>query len=357
MDERGRHQSVSTELAVVRRELAQERRVGAESRAALTGVEELRNEARQLQERNEELRAQAKTTQDEMRRTMDHYEQIIAERLRAEQGLCKERDDREEEAGGLRGDVARVRAEARELQMEQERLQRALAVAREQAEHAEEIQRQLHSSQDEVRGYHAGREQIHKELERVSGTFRDDTFAQDRRSAERETALEDRNSEIKLLMYRVQELSSKYVPVKGDAIDQTLSKWVNGYRPAVPFFRLTQGLYLFGRRQVICKISNEKPVFRVGGGFIGFDKFLELYASEELERLLSYEVDDRTGEPKFSEALKVKQAMEECGLLDELRVHADLQVRGKGPNETQAHRNRSPSAGALGLHGERRRVS
>merc|ERR1712070_1173036 len=124
-------------------------------------------------------------------------------------------------------------------------------------------------------------------------------------------------------MYRVQELSSKYMPVKGDAIDQALSKWVNGYRPAVPFFRLTQGLYLFGRRQVVCKITNDKPVFRIGGGFVAFDKFLELYASEELERLLSYEVDERTSEPKFLEAGRVKKAIEESGMLEELSQRAE----------------------------------
>merc|ERR1712176_1552790 len=140
----------------------------------------------------------------------------------------------------------------------------------------------------------------------MGGKFREHTFTQDRRSAELETALEDRNNEIKLLMYRVQELSSHYVPAKGDQIDIVLAKWVNGYRPAVPFFRLAQGLYLFGRRQVICKISNDKPVFRVGGGFIGFDKFLELYASEELERLLQYDLNERTGEPKFTEAQRVQ---------------------------------------------------
>merc|ERR1712187_9441 len=155
-------------------------------------------------------------------------------------------------------------------------------------------------------------------------------------------------------MFRVQELSSKYVPSKGDTIDLVLSKWINGYKPAVPFFRLAQGVYLFGRRQVICKISNDKPVFRVGGGFMCFDKFLELYASEELERLLSYEVDDRTGEPKFTEALRVRQAMEESGLLDELRDRVELQVRGKGAVETgigaetgaRSVRRSSPSAHA-----------
>merc|ERR1711862_968900 len=130
--------------------------------------------------------------------------------------------------------------------------------------------------------------------------------------------------------------------------DMVLAKWINGYRPSVPFFRLTQGLYLFGRRQVVCKITNDKPVFRIGGGFVAFDKFLELYASEELERLLSYEVDERTGDPKFAEALRVRQAMEESGLLEELRDRVDLQARGKGAVETglsAADTSARPTAG------------
>merc|ERR1711972_382466 len=171
----------------------------------------------------------------------------------------------------------------------------------------------------------------------MGGRLQQDSFSHEKRVGSLESMLEERNNEIKLLMYRVQELSSKYSPVKGDNIDTVLSKWINGYRPAVPFFRLTQGLYLFGRRQVACKISNEKPVFRVGGGFIGFDKFLELYASEELERLLSYEVDDRSGDPKFLECQRVRQAMEESGTLEELRERAE---------QTQTTRNRG--AGVVG---------
>jgi len=340
MDQTGRLNTVNTELAMVRRELAQERRVGAESRAALAGVEELRSEAKSLQERNEELRAQVKSVQEEMKKVTDHYEHIIHERAKAEQQLCRERDDKQKEVGQLRTDLHRSQTNLRELQSEQERLTRSIDITHTAAERSEELQRQLQAAQEEVRNHHVTRERVHKDLDELSTKFRDDTVSQDRRSAEMEAALEDRNNEIKLLMYRVQELSSKYVPVRNDAIDVCLSKWVNGYRPAVPFFRLAQGLYMFGRRQVICKISNDKPVFRVGGGFVGFDKFLELYASEELEKLLSYEVDDRTGEPKFSEASRVKQAIEESGLLEELRERAELQVRGKDGVEARA-----PSAG------------
>jgi len=98
-----------------------------------------------------------------------------------------------------------------------------------------------------------------------------------------------------------------------------LAKWVDGFRPAVPFFRLSQGLYLFGRRVVTCKVAGEKPVIKVGGTFIGFDKFLELHASEELERLLNFDMDERTGLPKFLEAQQIVQAMDKMGVIDEIR--------------------------------------
>lgn len=101
-----------------------------------------------------------------------------------------------------------------------------------------------------------------------------------------QNCVQDKDSEIQALMKRVQELSSDYAPVKGDQVDQVLAKWINAYRPAVPFFRLGPGQYLFGRRSVLCSISNGKPVFRVGGGYVAFDSFLERYASDELESLL-----------------------------------------------------------------------
>jgi len=159
-------------------------------------------------------------------------------------------------------------------------------------------------------------------------------------AAELRAALEDRDNEIKLLMYRLQELSSQYTPVPGDHVDSTLARWVNGYRPAVPFFRLNPGLYLFGRRQVLCKVSNDKPVFRVGGGFVSFDRFLELYASEELQRLLSYEVDERTGEPLFAAAQRIHRGLQESGALDDVR---GLHSRSPGRVAQGSRRSLSPA--------------
>ncbi|CAD7948677.1 unnamed protein product [Amoebophrya sp. A25] len=101
---------------------------------------------------------------------------------------------------------------------------------------------------------------------------------------------EEKEEKIQALIAKVGELERvKYTPVPYDPIDAVLHRWIEGLRPAVPFFRMSQGLYLFGRRQVHCQINNERPVFRVGGGFLGFEEFLEKYQDEQLELLLTKE--------------------------------------------------------------------
>jgi len=291
-----------------------------------------------------------KAVAQDARRMTEHCEQELREHAKAEQLLCEERDERQKEVCDLRTSLSRTQQKVEELTLMQEQTARALVNTKESTERFEDLQRELQHTQEELHTFRVSRDEIHGELERLMAKFREDAFAHDRRSGELEAMLEDRNNEIKLLMYRVQELSSKYTPVKGDNIDIVLSKWVNGYRPAVPFFRLAQGVYLFGKRQVICKISNDKPVFRVGGGFVGFDKFLELYASEELEKLLSYEMDERSGEPKFLESQRARQAMEESGALEELRDRAE---------QSQATRSGRGGPGGQGLQhsvmGDRRR--
>ena len=60
---------------------------------------------------------------------------------------------------------------------------------------------------------------------------------------------------------QVQELvASRYTPVKNDPIDVCLARWINGLMPAVPFFRLGPSVYVFGKRQVSCRVTNDKPV-------------------------------------------------------------------------------------------------
>ena len=69
---------------------------------------------------------------------------------------------------------------------------------------------------------------------------------------------------------------------------------------------------------MLVKLSNGKPVLRVGGGYVGFEKFLERYASDELENLLNYAVDGN-GKPKNAHALQVRHALRDSGYVSESR--------------------------------------
>merc|ERR1719335_1065223 len=88
-------------------------------------------------------------------------------------------------------------------------------------------------------------------------------------------------------MSRMQELTTVYVPIKNDPVDQLMAHFVNTYHPPVPFFRLSPQIYLFGSRKVLVKQHDKdgRLVFRVGGGFCSFEEFVETYAAEELEKL------------------------------------------------------------------------
>lgn len=295
---------------------------------------ELRDRAVALRIRSEQLDEQGREAPMVMRRMTGSHERELKDRDEVELRLCGERDERQREVDELRLAMRAGEQQLRELQLCREQLAGGLHVSTEPAARAQELQWQLAQAQREVKELRGAREATNTEVEKLVTQFRQQTLQQGEHSSELEATLEDRNSEIKLLMYRVQELSSKYTPVRGDVIDTVLAKWVNGYRPAVPFFRLGAGLYLFGRRQVSCKIANDKPVFRVGGGFVGFDKFLELYASEELERLLNYEMDG-TGEPKFLEGQRLRRADEAGASVDDTRGAAETEKLAPGRAERQ----------------------
>jgi hypothetical protein len=168
------------------------------------------------------------------------------------------------------------------LNEEQAQLQTRLRVL-------ENLRKELQVSQGLVRESFIQRDGLLKEVGILKKKYVQHQEDAQRKHTELIKTVASRNHEIKLLMYRIQELSSKYVPVKNDPVDHALAKWINGYRPAVPFFRLSPGYYLFGRRQVHVRVQGDKPVFRVGGGYVDFEKFLEKYAAEELEKLLTHE--------------------------------------------------------------------
>lgn len=316
--ERDRFANLENELANVRYELENERRTNYSQGQQIVVQAELNAQLNDARRDNADLRDRNERLLRDGRKMTEHYDAELKENVKNLQILCQERDAKQVDVGDLSSNLSKANLQTKEISLLQEQTAKSLAAARTTIEQYEDIQQQLLQSQADVRESRASREMLRREMDRVTAKFQEHVQLSDSRAAEIEKVLENRNQEIKLLMYRVQELSSKYFPVKGDEIDAVLAKWVNGYRPAVPFFRLSHGHYLFGRRQILCKISNDKPVFRVGGGFIGFDKFLELYASEELEQLLNYEIDERTGQPKFLEALRVRNAMKESGALEDI---------------------------------------
>jgi len=351
-DERGRVNSMEIEVATAKKDLVKGQRQLEEFRHQIISQDELKEEIRSLKQRNEDLREQYKMLQQESRKVTDRFEREISEHLKSQKTSHEDRESKLEAQGELKQEAAIANRKAEEYRLQQEQAARALESAQRANASSEDAARQLYQVQQELTDSLRDRNELHQHVERITAKFREDVYAQDQRQGELEVVLEDRNNEIKLLMYRLQELSARYVPVKGDGIDLVLSKWVNGYRPAVPFFRLGQGLYLFGRRQVTVKISNDKPVFRVGGGFIGFDKFIEQFASEELERLLTYDLDERSGEPKFAEALKAKNSMEESGMIEELRQKAaEEQMRSRSiiglQNSLGSRRSLNSSRGTL----------
>ncbi|CAD7959596.1 unnamed protein product [Amoebophrya sp. A120] len=74
----------------------------------------------------------------------------------------------------------------------------------------------------------------------------------------------------------------RYVPVKADSVDKALATLINQAKPPVPFYRLSPGIYLYGSRKVLVKLTKQnKLIFRVGGGYCNFHEFLEQFTTLE----------------------------------------------------------------------------
>lgn len=58
--------------------------------------------------------------------------------------------------------------------------------------------------------------------------------------------------------------------------------------------RLGPGKYLFGSRNIICKIVNGKLLVRVGGGFMSADEFIEQYGKIEMLKAMNAAGKDTT---------------------------------------------------------------
>jgi hypothetical protein len=77
----------------------------------------------------------------------------------------------------------------------------------------------------------------------------------------------------------------KYIPIKGDKVDELMAIYVNNFDLDVPIQRLGDGNYMFGSRKIFAKIMNDKLVIRVGGGFMLVDEFLNTFGPQEMAKM------------------------------------------------------------------------
>jgi Growth-Arrest-Specific Protein 2 Domain len=67
----------------------------------------------------------------------------------------------------------------------------------------------------------------------------------------------------------------RYVPVKGDPVDEMMAMYINQCPFFVPIERLSEGNYFLGAKKIFAKIMNNKLIIRVGGGFCVIDEFMK----------------------------------------------------------------------------------
>lgn len=88
-----------------------------------------------------------------------------------------------------------------------------------------------------------------------------------------------------------------YKAVKGDKIDELWCECLNRANIDLECKRISAGKYLFGTRNIICKIVNGKLLVRVGGGYMSADEFIEQYGKIEMLKMMS-----NAGDPNFEVA-------------------------------------------------------
>jgi hypothetical protein len=120
---------------------------------------------------------------------------------------------------------------------------------------------------------------------------------------------ERRRRELEALMAKP-EPRKWYIPVKGDAIDEMMAKYLNECPYYVPVKRLGEGQYMYGSKKIFAKIMNGKLIIRVGGGYMLIDEFLKDFAEQEREKATGPEggenedsVNDSPPKSKFIRSL------------------------------------------------------
>lgn len=64
-----------------------------------------------------------------------------------------------------------------------------------------------------------------------------------------------------------------------------IAGYVNQKGVQLPITRMGGGYYMFGTRRIFAKISNNKLIVRVGGGYTSIDEFINQYGENELQKI------------------------------------------------------------------------
>jgi len=96
------------------------------------------------------------------------------------------------------------------------------------------------------------------------------------------TRIRDHEAEVETLKAYIVELRTRiavYIPVKGDAVDKSLSEYINNYpdrrKLKIMFLRMQEGIYEFGTRRESVKVERANILVRVGGGWLQIEEFLD----------------------------------------------------------------------------------
>jgi hypothetical protein len=95
----------------------------------------------------------------------------------------------------------------------------------------------------------------------------------------------------------VPRAAKAYKAIKGDKIDEMWCECLNRANCGLACVRISSGKYLFGTRNIICKIVNGKLLVRVGGGYMSADEFVAQYAQIEILKMMK-----KSGDPDFEMA-------------------------------------------------------
>ena len=96
--------------------------------------------------------------------------------------------------------------------------------------------------------------------------------------------LDSKYEQLKIDLSKIKKVSL-YKAVKGDPVDELFAEALNRHQCSLPVKRISPGKYMFGTRQIHCKIINGKLVVRVGGGYMNVDEFIVQYAQIEVTKL------------------------------------------------------------------------